>query len=85
MNKEFVRQRIAIFCGTDIDPSIDSQVAEILPRKFNIALPQRASLDDALEASISDHEIISLIIKYRSLNRKERTEKYVYSRKLTDI
>lgn len=70
MNKEFVKQRIAIFCGMDIDPSIDSQVTDILQRKFNISLPQRASLDEALEAAISDHEIISLIIKYRYLDRK---------------
>lgn len=67
MNKEFVKQRIAIFCGMDIDPAIDSQVTDILKKKFNIFLPQRTSLDDALEATVSDHEIISLIIKYRSL------------------
>ncbi len=67
MSVEFIKQRISIYSGTDIDPMIDSQVVELLQRKFNIKLPQRSSLDDALAAAISDHEIISLIIKYRSI------------------
>jgi len=70
VSKEFIYQRISIFAGMDIDPTIDSQVTEMLQNKFNIFLPQRASLDDALEAATSNHEIVSLIIKYRSLNRK---------------
>ena len=69
LNKEFIRQRISIFSGMDIDPAVDSQVVDILLRKFNIHLPQRATLDEALAATISDHEVISLISQYRSLSK----------------
>lgn len=68
MNKAYIKQRISIFCGSDIDANDDSQVTEVLQRKFNILLPQRPTLDSSLAAVISDHEIISLIIKYRSKN-----------------
>ncbi|WP_185236119.1 hypothetical protein [Teredinibacter franksiae] len=66
MNREFIKQRILIFSGVDFDPCIDSQVVDVLQKKFNIYLPQRASLDAALEAAISDHEIIDLISQYRA-------------------
>ena len=69
MNEEYLKQRIDIFCGTSIDPTNDSQVKEILQRKFNIFLPQRSSLDDALRDANSDHEILTLIAKYRNLAR----------------
>ncbi|WP_103654436.1 hypothetical protein [Agarilytica rhodophyticola] len=71
MSKEFIKQRICIYAGMDIDPTIDSQVVEILKKRFNVLLPQRASLDEALEAAVFSHEIISLIIKYRSLVKSQ--------------
>lgn len=76
MNKEYIKQRISIFTGMDIDPTIDSQVVEALQKKFNIHLPQRSSVDASLEAAISDHEIISLIIRYRSIMSKERARRW---------
>lgn len=65
-SKDFIRQRIAAYAGVDLDPAEDNQVKEILKSKFNILLPQRQSLDASLASTISDHEIIALIIKYRS-------------------
>jgi len=67
LNKAFIKQRIDIFADMDIDPAIDSQVIELLQRKFNILLPQRPTLDEALEVVIKSHEIIGLIIQYRSV------------------
>jgi DNA polymerase I-like protein with 3'-5' exonuclease and polymerase domains len=67
-NKNFILQRICIYAGKEFDPSIDQQVSEILRNKFNIHLPQRATMEASLESAISDHEIISLILKYRSLD-----------------
>jgi len=66
LNKTFIRQRIAIFAGMDIDPAIDSQVIEVLQRKFNILLPQRPNLNEALEVVAKDHELIGLLLQYRS-------------------
>jgi hypothetical protein len=66
-NKDYLRQRIAIFAGEDIDPTDDPKVAKMLRAKFNVFLPQRRSLDESLAACICDHEIISLIAQYRSV------------------
>lgn len=57
----------------DMDPDIDTQVIDVLRRKFNIYLPQRPTLDESLTATISDHEIISLITEYRTkaTNKKQ--------------
>ena len=68
MSKEFIHQRICNFSGKEIDPFSDEQVLNILRSKFNINLPQRRTLDEALASSCSDHEIISLLIKYRTKN-----------------
>ena len=65
MNRAFIRQRIAIFSDIDIDPDIDSQVIEVLQRKFNILLPQRPSLNESLEVVVKTHEIIGLLLQYR--------------------
>ena len=67
-NKEFTRQRICIYADKDIDPDVDAQVEEALRSKFNIHLPQRRSMNESLEAAISDHEIIELILKYRTMS-----------------
>lgn len=66
-NKDFIRQRICIYAGKDLDPIIDDQVEKVLRSKFNIQLPQRASLNESLASAISDHEIIGLILKYRKM------------------
>ena len=66
-NKSFVRQRICIYAGQDVDPNNDEQVGNILKFKLEIQLPQRSSMDEALVASTSDHEIIALIIRYRAM------------------
>jgi DNA polymerase I-like protein with 3'-5' exonuclease and polymerase domains len=65
--KEFVLQRIYTFASQVFDPNSDSQVVGILKSKFNIRLPQRRSINESLSSSVSDHEIISLILKYRSM------------------
>ena len=66
--KEFLHQRICVFAGKDFDPSVDEQVNEVLRFNCNIHLPQRASLNESLESSISDHEIINLILQYRTMS-----------------
>lgn len=66
-NKDFILQRIRIFAGMEIDPGVDEQVDELLKGKFDIMLPQRRSLNESLEASTSDHDIVALILKYRTM------------------
>ena len=68
VSKEFVYKRICIYAGKDIDPDSDKQVEDILRFKFNIHLPQRNSMDEALASATSDHEMIGLILKYRTMN-----------------
>ncbi len=63
--KAFTLQRICIFAGKEFDPGSDEQVNEVLRNKFNIYLPQRRSLNEALEAVASDSDIIDLILEYR--------------------
>lgn len=65
-NKDFLLQRISIFAKSEIDPNNDDEVVSMLQRRFNVYLPQRPNLNDALEAAVSDHEIIDLILKYRT-------------------
>ena len=72
LNKEFIKQRISVFAGIDVDPDIDTQVIDVLRRKFNIYLPQRPTLNESLNAAISDHEIISLITEYRTAKNKKQ-------------
>lgn len=66
-NKEFIHQRICNFAGKEFDPSIDETVVEVLRSQFNIRLPQRASMEESLKSTNSDHEIISLILQYRAI------------------
>jgi len=66
MNKDFILQRICIFSGKEVDPNSEEQVINILREKFNIYLPQRRTLDEALTSSGSEHEIIQLILQYRT-------------------
>lgn len=66
-NKDFLLQRIGVYAGREIDPSDDKQVAAVLLSKFNIHLPQRASVNESLKAANSDHEILSLILQYRTM------------------
>jgi len=66
-DKGFLLKRICIYAGKDIDPNADKQVEVMLRDKFNILLPQRNSLNDSLNSVASDHEIISLLLKYRTM------------------
>ena len=66
-NKEFIYQRIQIYAGKEFDPSDDEQVLELLRYKFNIHLPQRTSINESLAAAISDHEVINLLLQYRTM------------------
>lgn len=49
-----------------MDPNSDKQVEEMLRRKFNIHLPQRPSMNESLASTISDHEILGLLLEYRA-------------------
>ncbi len=66
-NKDFIYQRICIYAGKEFDPTVDEHVAEVLRSKFNILLPQRASLNESLASATSVHEIIGLILQYRTM------------------
>jgi DNA polymerase I-like protein with 3'-5' exonuclease and polymerase domains len=65
-NKDFILQRICVYAGKEFDPSVDRQVEAILRSKFNIHLPQRRSINESLASTISDHEIIDLLLQYRT-------------------
>lgn len=67
IDKSFVLQRICAYAGRDINPDNDAEVTDVLRRKFNILLPQRRNLNDSLTSVASDHEIISLLRQYRSV------------------
>lgn len=67
-NKEFISQRINVYAGKNIDPNIDKDVEEMLRNKFNIYLPQRPSMNESLNAVNNDHEILQLLIQYRTTN-----------------
>lgn len=58
-------QRICNFTHSGFDPNIDKNVILVLRNKFDIHLPQRPSLNKALEAASSEHDIVGLILKYR--------------------
>ena len=66
-NKDFILNRICIYAGKEFDPSVDESVEEVLRSKFNIRLPQRASINESLASGTSDHEIIDLILQYRTM------------------
>ncbi|MCB5162217.1 hypothetical protein [Marinomonas algarum] len=65
--KEFLLQRICIFANQTFDPNSDKQVVSLLKSRFNIRLPQRRSINESLSSSVSDHEIVQLILKYRAM------------------
>jgi hypothetical protein len=67
IDKSFILQRICNYAGKDINPDNDAEVTDVLKRKFNILLPQRRNLNDSLTSVASDHEIITLIKQYRSV------------------
>lgn len=58
--------RIRTLAGEDFDPNSDEEVVTVLKRKFNIYLPQRRNLVESLSHTNSDHEIIDLLLRYRS-------------------
>ncbi len=65
-SKDFILQRICIYAGREFDPNVDKQVVEILRSRFNIHLPQRRSVNESLASARSDHEIIRLLLQYRT-------------------
>lgn len=66
-NKDFIIQRICIYAGREFDPGNDTQVIEVLRSKFAVHLPQRASVNESLAAATSDHDILGLIMQYRTM------------------
>ena len=66
-NKEFISQRINVYAGKNIDPNADKDVEDMLRSKFNIYLPQRPSMNESLNAVNNDHEILQLLIQYRTM------------------
>ena len=66
IDKAFLRQKIAVFFGEDIDPDMDQEVITLLRTKLNIRLPQRTQLNAALQASASTHAVIELLLEYRT-------------------
>jgi len=68
MNKDFILKRICIFSGKEIDPNSDEQVITVLREEFNILLPQRRTLEESLELSGKEHEVIDLILQYRGVS-----------------
>ena len=67
-NKEFVQQKICIYTDNNFDPDTDESVTNVLRDKFNIRLPQRASLNESLASTASSHEIVELILQYRTMD-----------------
>lgn len=67
VSKEDIYQAINIFANKDFDPNSDEEVLNVLNNVLNIRLPQRSSLNDSLASAASDHEIIELILKYRTM------------------
>ena len=65
-NKEFIKERIRIYAGKDFDLMSDEQVCDILKTNFNVSLPQRPTLNKSLSETNNEHEIISLILQYRT-------------------
>jgi DNA polymerase I-like protein with 3'-5' exonuclease and polymerase domains len=65
--RHFLLQRICIFADCTIDPDVDEEVGEVLRRRFNINLPQRRTMNESLEAVNCNHEILTLILQYRSM------------------
>ncbi|MFT5593009.1 MAG: DNA polymerase I-like protein with 3'-5' exonuclease and polymerase domains [Oceanicoccus sp.] len=65
--KTFLHERICNFFGKELDPNSDAQIEEALKTQLNIRLPQRPTMNDALSSSNSDHEVIELLLKYRSM------------------
>ena len=66
-NRDFIQQRICTYAGKEFDPTVDEHVVEVLRSKFNIHLPQRTSTNESLASAASDHEIIALILQYRTM------------------
>ncbi|HEY7772308.1 MAG TPA: hypothetical protein VIC26_03950 [Marinagarivorans sp.] len=66
-DKDFIRQRINVYAGREIEPDSDDDVQRLLREKFNIHLPQRASFLDSLTSANSRHDILDLLIEYRQL------------------
>jgi DNA polymerase I-like protein with 3'-5' exonuclease and polymerase domains len=67
-NKASIYQKISNYTHENFDPSIDEDVITMLRNNFNIHLPQRSALNESLSSTASDHEIIELILEYRTMD-----------------
>lgn len=67
-NKDFLLQRLCAYAGKNFDPNSDKEVADMLRTKFNIHLPQRPTFNESLAATISDHEVLALLVQYRTMS-----------------
>ncbi len=76
-SKAFILQRICIYAGKTFDPDADDQVKDILRNKFNISLPQRRSLEESLKALGTGHDIINLIMEYRTITASKINAKAI--------
>lgn len=65
-NHKGIETRLRTLMGEDLDLQSDEQVLITLKRKYNIYLPQRKCLYDALRNSNSDHEVVNLLLQHRS-------------------
>lgn len=66
-DKNFIRQRINVYAGREVELDSDEDVQSLLRDKFNIHLPQRANFLDSLTSANSQHDILDLLIEYRQL------------------
>ena len=65
--KTFLHTRICNFLGKVVDLNLDSELEVALREQLNIRLPQRANMNESLSSSNSDHEIIGLLLQYRTM------------------
>ena len=68
MDKNYLKQRIAIFAKQPIDPNSDLQVKSAL-LGLDIKLPQKRDFNDALNACNDEHEFVRLIKQYRQCSK----------------
>lgn len=67
-NKAVIYQKIGAYTHENFNPNIDEDVITMLRNTFNIHLPQRSALNESLASTASNHEIIELILQYRTMS-----------------
>ena len=61
--------KIEAYLGKDLNLDSDEQIKVALREKMSIFLPQRGRLSESIQASNSDHDVLSLLLEYRNSNR----------------